>query len=127
MTTLDKLANELFPCPSNCPSKQMTAKYMRENFKQAVNLVVDEIRRANGGRRVTPHFVPSFPSGGIIEGHQMTVTGRDEGPEYVLTDEQLEKIGLSITDYDGRIVNGNSTFRGVKLKEILGDEASRKK
>lgn len=56
MTTIDKLANELFPCPSNCPSKQMTAKYMRENFKQAVNLIVDEIRRVNGVHRVTPNF-----------------------------------------------------------------------
>jgi len=75
--TLDKLANELFPCPSNCPSKQMTAKYMRENFKQAVSLLVDEIRRVNGAHRVTPNFGEvrsKFESGGASMSVPMVIT-----------------------------------------------------
>lgn len=89
MTTIDKLANELFPCPSNCPSKQMTAKYMRENFKQSVYMMADEIRRVNGMHRVKPLF---NPEGGTVYGSQMAVIGHDDGPKYILTDEQLKDI-----------------------------------
>lgn len=112
MTTIDKLANELFPCPSNCPSKQMTAKYMRENFKQAVNMVADEIRRVNGAHRVTPNFGEvrsKFESGGVIPFPKMAITGLGEAPEYFLTGEQLEAIMKKYFGHNTKSISGEAS------------------
>jgi hypothetical protein len=115
----------------------MTAKYMRDNFKKVVSLLADEIRRVNGAHRVTPsfgEFRSKFnPEGGTVYGPQMAITGRDEGPEYVLTDEQLEKIThpivkISDTPMDVHIPEGmNISINGLNITNLLNSETSGEK
>lgn len=39
--------------------------------------------------------VPDITKGGVIYGSQMAMLGYDDGPEYILTDEQLGRVSHS--------------------------------
>lgn len=91
MDKLDEIILSVLSDDGLCIRGKRKQAERRRRLRQAIDMYL-ALELAMNIRKSQP--VPSFPKGGISEGPKMAVIGAKEGPEYILTDEQLQRIAL---------------------------------